>query len=63
MKTDKTLQRELRKYVGKWVAVCGKKVVAADKNPGNVMDIAKELCGNKETTIFRVHEKNQILLL
>ena len=63
MGANKSVQREMKKYVGKWVAVCGKKIVCSNKDPGIVMDEAKEICGNKETSIFRVHEKGQILLL
>jgi hypothetical protein len=62
-KKDGSMQKELKRHIGKWVAVCGKKVVYSARDPGLVMDRAKEICGDKETAIFRVHEKGQVLLL
>ena len=62
-KSSKIAEKELKKYMGKWVAVCGKKIVCSSSDPGLVMDRAREICGDKETNIFRVHEKGQVLLL
>ena len=63
MKKNKSIEKELKKHVGKWVAICNRKIVACGNSPINVMDKAKELCGNREATILRVPEKSQILLL
>ncbi len=63
MKNKKSAQPDLKSHVGEWVAICNKKVVACGADPGNVMDMARQICGSKETTIFRVPEKDQILLL
>ena len=63
MKKNKSIENELKKHVGKWVAICNRKIVAFGNNPSSVMDKAKDLCGNQETTILRVPEKSQILLL
>ncbi len=63
MKKSKSIENELKKHVGKWVAICNRKIVAFGNNPSNVMDKAKVLCGTQETTILRVPEKSQILLL
>ena len=48
---------------GEWVAVCENKIVACGDKPSIVIDKAREICGEKETTLFRVPENNQILLL
>ncbi|MBI2631987.1 hypothetical protein HYW75_03215 [Candidatus Pacearchaeota archaeon] len=63
MKKSKPIEKELKKHIGEWVAICNKKIVACGSNPSSVMDKAKDLCGNRETTILRVPEKSQILLL
>ena len=51
------------KHAGEWVVVCGQKIVACGESPSVVIDNARAICGDKETTIFRVPENNQILLL
>ena len=63
MKKNKSIEKELKKHVGEWVAICKKKIIACGDNPSSVMDKAKELGGSQETTILRVPEKSQILLL
>ena len=57
------LDKQLEKHVGEWVAVCEDKIVAHDKNPKKVMGEARSICGSKKRSIFRVHDKNQIMLL
>ena len=55
MKTD------LRDYIGEWVAICNKKVVAHGKNLKRVMSSAKKKYPKKEPLVVWMPEKGAML--
>jgi len=64
MKKDKWVDKKVfKKFAGKWVGLCDNNIVAHNEDAGKVIDLINKKCGDKKTTIFKVPEKNQILLL
>ena len=51
IEAQKELGRELRKYAGRWVAVCGAKVVGQARTPEKLIERTRE---KKVDRIFRV---------
>ena len=56
------MNADLSKYSGSWVAVSGNKVVATGVSASEVLTKAKK-ASSKKSTIMRIPEKKQILLL
>jgi len=56
-------KKDFKKYTGKWVGLCDNKIIASSKDAGYVIDNLKKNCGDKETSIVRIPERGQVLLL
>lgn len=56
------LSNDLSKYAGDWIAVADNKVIAKGESASEVMSKSKKKTKNR-TTIMKVPDNNQILLL
>lgn len=57
-----SLGEELGKYVDKWIAVCGGRIVASDENIVNVYRKAKEECTIEPPFIMKVPSDRVMVL-
>ena len=56
-------KNNLDSYSGKWIAVCENGVVASGDDAGEVMREAKKRCKGKVSTLTKIPNKNQVLIL
>ena len=55
MKTD------LSTYIGKWIAICNKKIVSSGNNPKQVFQEAKKRCPDEKPLLAKVPEKETMI--
>ncbi|OGJ22333.1 hypothetical protein A3K73_03820 [Candidatus Pacearchaeota archaeon RBG_13_36_9] len=55
------LKSDVSEYIGEWVAICDKKIVAHGKNVKEVVKEASQKCYGKRPLIARIPEKETMI--
>jgi hypothetical protein len=59
---DFLIKGKFDKYAGEWIAVSGSRIIANAGSASEVISLAEKITSNR-TTIMRVPEKEEILLI
>ncbi len=55
------MKEDLSSYIGEWIAICDKKIVAHGKDFKKIFEEVKERCPNKRPLITKVPEKETMI--
>jgi len=55
------MKMDLRNYIGKWIAICGEKIISSGDNPKEVFNKAKKLCPGQMPLLTKVSEKETMI--
>jgi len=55
------METNVDKYIGKWIAICEKKVISSGRDVKKVFREAKEKCGNKTPFLAKVPDKQTMI--
>lgn len=55
------MKMDLSGYIGKWIAICNKKVISSGYNPKLVFEEAKRLCPTQKPLLTKVPEKETMI--
>lgn len=55
------MKADLSTYIGKWIAICNKKIITIGDNPKHVFEEAKRLCQGQKLMLTKVPEKETMI--
>jgi len=55
------MKMDLSSYIGKWIAICGEKIVSSGDNPKDVLNNAKKSCPGQIPLLTKVPEKETMI--
>jgi len=58
---DYFMKADLSKFIGQWIAICGKKIISHGKNAKKVYNEAKSKCPKERPLLTKVPEKKTMI--